>query len=630
MIRPNNIPGLKIWLDASDVSTINNGRISDIDSNPRSHLYIPRQTVSKIVDKISGYEFTNPSGLTGPSYIFNGVNGKNAIHFPYYPPIYTNPTSLSTLPPFSISEKALIAQGLTALSTGTYSLYYVFKPSEVRGVTGSRDMWAFTIWNGDIIPTITSTSSLLSTYPDRGLKMIGMGNNTIWTWGNIKPVSFNQNGDITYHETLNNSLTSSTSVSDTHPQYRRFNKKGEYYQYGKTHISALRSSQNVKKYKIVRKDYTLDDNFLPRKTLNTSDVITVNNPTMVIGSYWPGRDGVGITVSRTVDDFLSPFEGYFCEFLFFDRVLSDVESNVIENYLKDKWIPSQQESVITDGLSLYLDPGRLDCYDGVGPRVFDLSDSRIIGSVSGTMSINTSTYSGVFVSNNNNPSPFMRFQRDNRLSFFLCDGMTVNMWIMPRYTDGEWYNRPNGTSSTYPNDRGAYPFSFFRASQSGLYSHLLIDRRLWTGTFSYDPVTNPGNWSIYFAPWNIQYDTASLVSGTSSLPGVQLENYKWHLVTAIIDRNTPVNNFAWPIKVYFDGILVGSKIISPQYQQGFNWQDYSNADWILGGSGGYSWFNGTPFRGLKGYYGLSCIYNRPFTTTEVQEFFNMTKSRYGR
>jgi hypothetical protein len=491
-------------------------------------------------------------------------------------------------------------------------------------------MWAFTIWNGDIIPTITSTSSLLSTYPDRGLKMIGMGNNTIWTWGNIKPVSFNQNGDITYHETLNNSLTSSTSVSDTHPQYRRFNKKGEYYQYGKTHISALRSSQNVKKYKIVRKDYTLDDNFLPRKTLNTSDVITVNNPTMVIGSYWPGRDGVGITVSRTVDDFLSPFEGYFCEFLFFDRVLSDVESNVIENYLKDKWIPSQQESVITDGLSLYLDPGRLDCYDGVGPRVFDLSDSRIIGSVSGTMSINTSTYSGVFVSNNNSPSPFMRFQRDNRLSFFLCDGMTVNMWIMPRYTDGEWYNRPNGTSSTYPNDRGAYPFSFFRASQSGLYSHLLIDRRLWTGTFSYDPVTNPGNWSIYFAPWNIQYDTASLVSGTSSLPGVQLENYKWHLVTAIIDRNTPVNNFAWPIKVYFDGILVGSKIISPQFQQGFNWQDYSNADWILGGSGGYSWFNGTPFRGLKGYYGLSCIYNRPFTTTEVQEFFNMTKSRYGR
>jgi hypothetical protein len=32
------------------------------------------------------------------------------------------------------------------------------------------------------------------------------------------------------------------------------------------------------------------------------------------------------------------FEGHFCEFLFWDRVLTDPESNSVEQYLKKKWI----------------------------------------------------------------------------------------------------------------------------------------------------------------------------------------------------------------------------------------------------------------------------------------------------
>jgi hypothetical protein len=31
------------------------------------------------------------------------------------------------------------------------------------------------------------------------------------------------------------------------------------------------------------------------------------------------------------------FEGHFCEFLFWDRVLTDPEANSVESYLKKKW-----------------------------------------------------------------------------------------------------------------------------------------------------------------------------------------------------------------------------------------------------------------------------------------------------
>ena len=47
MKNPSKIPGLKIWIDAADTSTINNGTVQN------------GQNVFKIVDKSSGYVFRN-------------------------------------------------------------------------------------------------------------------------------------------------------------------------------------------------------------------------------------------------------------------------------------------------------------------------------------------------------------------------------------------------------------------------------------------------------------------------------------------------------------------------------------------------------------------------------------------
>jgi hypothetical protein len=381
----------------------------------------------------------------------------------------------------------------------------------------------------------------------------------------------------------------------------------------------------MKKNTIIRRDYTSTDNFLPRNNRRTSNVVDVTNPIMCLGSYWPGRSGLGITVSSEYLN-LPPFEGYFCEFLYFDRVLTDKETKIVEAYLKEKWCNEPDSDVITEGLSLYLDPVR--SFDGIGPRVFDLSDSRLIGTLSGTMSLLSTTYSGVFVSNPNpssggvsRPMPNFLFGRDRRMSFLECDGITTNVWFMPRYTDGEWYNPSNATSSTYPDDLGMRNFYLTKTTDSTF--NFIVTKN---GTQS-----NNTNLFTLYHPHILTYDTGGFINtqGQQFIPSnAIMENNKWCLMTSIISRTRSSGGF--PITIYLDGKFLAEKNTYSSGQNGNFWNDLSSKDWAFPGVGGYSWFQNTVGFNIKGYYGQFTMYNRPFSATEVLEYFNRTKGRYNR
>jgi hypothetical protein len=68
--------------------------------------------------------------------------------------------------------------------------------------------------------------------------------------------------------------------------------------------------------------------------LEGSSVAVGTTAYLSIGAYWP------------VTSFASPFgkypmEGFFCEWLYFDRYLTDSETNTVREYLRRKWFPKK-------------------------------------------------------------------------------------------------------------------------------------------------------------------------------------------------------------------------------------------------------------------------------------------------
>jgi len=154
--NPDNIPGLTIWVDASDISTVNNGQVTN------------GQNVFKIVDKASGIVFRNGYGNFGPTYSIGVVNEKNAISFNYY--------LSSTID--SLQAKGLWASDVTTMATGTYSLYCVSFPYDNRqrntdgaGILATQQLHLISLINN--LPTISLNYS-----PHRRLTFQSIGNAT--------------------------------------------------------------------------------------------------------------------------------------------------------------------------------------------------------------------------------------------------------------------------------------------------------------------------------------------------------------------------------------------------------------------------------------------------------------------
>jgi len=335
-VNPKNISGLTLWLDAADDSTVNNGRVTN------------GQNVFKIVDKASGYVFRNGYGVSGPSYSFGVVNGKNAITFNYY-------TS-----PDTILAKGLWAGGLTPMTSGTYSLYCVSFPYDDRqrnqrgdGTFIYQSLWLLSLANS--LPTSLPTSG--DTYiPHRSLFFRSIGNSTP-----NQPSLFGEDisGQVgVYGATGLGNTSLFDRVNQLTPGVQSLPQSDSKYVFGKTNIVGVRASDGAKKLTVIRTNYISNESFAFNSTNRfvrsppqgfPPNPASGGGPWLTIGAILPNP------LSRSVEGIPGPmpnelvlispdnfnvwaFEGHFCEFLFFDRVLERSEANSIEEYLTKKWI----------------------------------------------------------------------------------------------------------------------------------------------------------------------------------------------------------------------------------------------------------------------------------------------------
>jgi len=337
MKNPSKIPGLKIWLDAADISTVNNGTVQN------------SQNVFKIVDKSSGYVFRNGYGVNGPSYSVGVVNGKNAITFNYYTIADIN----------SVQSKGLWAAGVTPMASGTYSLYCVAFPYDNRqrnangaGVASSQQIHFLGLVNE--LPTSIPTGYSLP-------------RNLVFT----TPGTGATNSSPIYREDINNTSptfgTQFDKVNTSNPNNNSLPPSDPKYVYGKANIIGVRARSGAKKFTIIRNNYISNENFQRRTSFSGTFSVAEalgsvgesagftpipGGPWLTIGAIIPNSsstsvEGVAGPISATlslngttpiVTNSVYAFEGHFCELLFFDRVLSNSEANSIESYLKDKWI----------------------------------------------------------------------------------------------------------------------------------------------------------------------------------------------------------------------------------------------------------------------------------------------------
>ena len=334
-MNPNNIPGLTLWVDAADDSTVNNGRVTN------------GQNVFKIVDKASGVTFRNGYGNFGPSYSFGAVNGKNVITFNYYTSAEIN----------SIQAKGLWAGNLTTMATGTYSLYCVSFPYDNRQ-RNQNGAGVFSPQRLHLLALINNLPTDVNGYiPHRNLDYLSIGNNT-------------PNQGFSYRERIDFGagtdplgLTGSTLFDKVHslyPDNTTIPPTNNRYIYGKTNIIGVRVSDGAKKLTVLRRDYVSNENFQTRQISrfsvnpNKGFVPAVGGPWLTIGTFMPNSQsrtvegvpgpifnppsGVDFPLASSTSQNVYPFEGHFCELLFFNRVLSDTEANGVGEYLTKKWI----------------------------------------------------------------------------------------------------------------------------------------------------------------------------------------------------------------------------------------------------------------------------------------------------
>ena len=135
--NPKNIPGLKIWVDSSDVSTLSLTGIGSVTAS-----------VISIKDKISGITFSS-LGSKRPLYYYNIINNKNSI--------FTTDTNANTRPCF--------LQSSTINFFGpTFSFYAVTRWQATASSYGA--------WPISLAPATRGAN----TYPDLGIPYYALNN----------------------------------------------------------------------------------------------------------------------------------------------------------------------------------------------------------------------------------------------------------------------------------------------------------------------------------------------------------------------------------------------------------------------------------------------------------------------
>jgi hypothetical protein len=279
--NPDNIPGLALWWDAADFSTVNDGTVTQ------------NQNVYKIVDKVSGVVLTNSQGVNGPTYAIAEVNGNNAIHMPYYA---TTDMGLKSL-----------TGTTTQITSAQKTIVFVHRPTTIL-YTASAPVtkYALSIWASGRTPAagVQPSIHLLS----------GSGNNPYSQIGEV------QNG--TNNKTINSWNYRSFEYGRNTSEQVDLNTTQIFLGRIKTGISKLNFYQD--------RGFDTKTDYYVNTSINTGAAVLPTSPVkIVIGSYWD----TGTRFSGA-----HPMEGYFCELMIFNRYLTTAEINLIEQYVKMKWI----------------------------------------------------------------------------------------------------------------------------------------------------------------------------------------------------------------------------------------------------------------------------------------------------
>lgn len=239
--------------------------------------------------------------------------------------------------------------------------------------------------------------------------------------------------------------------------------------------------------------------------------------------------------------------------------------------------------IITDGLVLHLDAGNPASYPGAGTTWFDLSGNGKNGTL-----VNGPTYSssngGSFVFDGSNdyaeiaaPSPFSGTKP---------------------FTFEIWFNLTSVTGNFGPSYKAA--FLLAGGSGSGYNQTELII--ISANSSSFAP-----SWLAYGGGGGTGIGTFSL-SSVGSLSSLMFNGFWYQLIMTKPTSNSQL--------VYLNSTLIGTGTISNSFADG-------SVD--FGGLAGNSSYSGY----LNGRIGSIRAYNRALSAQEVQQNFNVTRSRFG-
>lgn len=286
---PKSIPDLKLWWDASDPSTVNDGWV------------LQNQPVYKFVDKISGYVLSNFNGSNGPSYSYFSVNGKNAIHFPYH----TNTNG---------SLKALTTNSIDVdVDFINKTIFFVFKPTTT--LYGNNTRYALSIWAYGLAggPTIEPNFSIRS----------GSGSNPYTEYCEapselVRDLFFRNEKSYQY------GLKTSTNPDANALQ-----------------IMVVKTGQSGIKQRLTKFINLQENGFDSKFDFYQNDSIKYDPGYQIYPPTAPLRLTIGSYYDETLNKFTNgyPLEGYFCEMMYYNRFLEDDEMNTIASHLLRKWDP---------------------------------------------------------------------------------------------------------------------------------------------------------------------------------------------------------------------------------------------------------------------------------------------------
>jgi hypothetical protein len=290
---PKNIPGLVLWWDAADSTTINDG------------VVYQNQNVFKFVDKVSGKVLTNFAGANGPTYSYGAVNGKNAIHFPYYTDTNTALKSLTNL-------------NIDNIDIESKTIFFVFKPTTNQ--YGSNTRYAFSIWGngaagGGLVEPTISVRSGGGTNPYSEYSESGAGG-----LEGIRDIFFRN--EKSYRQGLKTS---------TNPDLDSLQ------------IVISKTGFNSSLFRRISKFVVLQEKGFDSKLeyYNNDTLLFGNREDFQPAAVYPLSISIGSYFYSSLTKFANayPLEGYFCEMLYFNRYLEDYEINTIGSYLLRKWDP---------------------------------------------------------------------------------------------------------------------------------------------------------------------------------------------------------------------------------------------------------------------------------------------------